>query len=400
MTEKRSPNYRWYILALTMLTFGVIGGASRLCMPVLFKQISDDLGLSMVAIGAVWGMDPLAGVFIGFSAGLLTDRFGVKRTMMVACILAGVFGALRGLSIDFVTMAGTMFLFGLMVAAMPTIAPKVTVEWFSERRLGMANGLLFMALYIGSMIATMFSATVFSPWLGGWRNVMFFYGAPSVLLGFLWLFTAREPPARELPDISTSRVPFRQALSRVARMKDVWLIGIISLSNAGANLGFLGYLPIYLRNIGWTPINADGAITVLTGVTSLGIIPLSLLSDKLKKRKGILFLSIASLAVSLALLPFVDTTGVWIILVIGGFLRGCSIPLLNVIVLEINGIGSTYGGTAIGLVNTIAMLGAFMAPPLGNSLEAINQGLPFIFWAGLAALGLPLMFLIRSRRGH
>src|SRR3990170_7703281 len=113
MFRKSSPNYRWYILGLTMATYGLITGTSRLAMPVLFKQISDDLGLSVVAIGTIWGMDPLAGVFIGLPGGLLADRFGVKRTLIVICLLCGVFGALRGLSDSFVSMSATMFLFGL-----------------------------------------------------------------------------------------------------------------------------------------------------------------------------------------------------------------------------------------------------------------------------------------------
>ena len=140
MIKKQNPNYRWYILTLTMLTYAIIAGIARLCMPVLFKQIADDLHLSVTAVGAVWGMDPLAGVFIGLPAGLLADRFGVKRTITIVCILAGVFGALRGLSVNFLTMAMTMFLFGLMAASTPSIVPKVTAEWFSGKRLGLAAG--------------------------------------------------------------------------------------------------------------------------------------------------------------------------------------------------------------------------------------------------------------------
>ncbi len=160
---------------LTMLVYAVVMGASRMCMPVLFKQISDDLGLSMVAIGTIWGMDPLAGVFIGLLGGLLADRFGVKRTLVVICILAGVFGALRGLTTSFLTISVVMFLFGLMVAALPSVVPKVTAVWFGGPRLALANGILNVAGATGVIIATMFSATVFSPWLGGWRAVMFFY---------------------------------------------------------------------------------------------------------------------------------------------------------------------------------------------------------------------------------
>jgi hypothetical protein len=41
-------------------------------------------------------------------------------------------------------------------------------------------------------------------------------------------------------------------------------------------------------------------------------------------------------------------------------------------------------------------VGAFAAPPLGNALEAIDPGLPFVFWGGLAALGLPLLFFLKG----
>ncbi len=397
ITENRSSNYRWYILALTMLVYGVIMGASRMCMPVLFKQISDDLGLSLVAIGTIWGMDPLAGVFIGLPGGLLADRFGVKRTLVVVCIMAGVFGALRGLTNSFLTMAIVMFLFGLMVAALPSIVPKVTAIWFGGRRLALANGILNVAGSLGAIVATMFSATVFSPWLGGWQAVMFLYGVPSVLIGLLWLFTAREPDSSELPDTIVQQVPFRQALSYVARIKDVWILGAITLCTWGASMGFVGYLPLYLRNTGWTPASADAAVTALSGVTFIGVIPMVLLSDKFGSRKGVFLLSIASLVVSLILLPYVSHLGIWIILIVGGFLRSGISPIFNVMIFETKGVGSTYGGTATGLATTISMFGAFAAPPLGNALESIDPGFPFVFWGVLAALGLPLIFMLKSR---
>lgn len=400
MIKKHSPHYRWYILALAMLTYAFIGGAARMCMPVLFKEIGDDLGLSLIAIGTVWGMDPLAGVFVGLPSGLLADRFGVKRSLTVLCIFAGIFCALRGFSVNFVTLAATMFLFGITAAAGPSILPKITAEWFSGERLGLANALLAVAYFIGSMVATMFSATALSPALGGWRNVMFFYGAPAVVLGLLWLFTAREPDKTENPELLTAKIPFRQAISHVIRIKDVWLIGLLTLSTWGANTGLFGYLPLYLRNIGWTPTSADSAITVLNAVMCIGSIPMVLLSDRLKSRKGVLILSSVVFAVGLGLLPYVNTMGIWLVIIISGFFRSGAGSLFNVTIFETKGVGSNYAGTAIGITSTISMLGAFLAPPLGNSLADSGPGLPFIFWAVLAALGLVPLLLIKSRTSH
>jgi MFS transporter, NNP family, nitrate/nitrite transporter len=395
--KKTNPNYGWYILFITGLTYAIIAGINRLCMPVLFKEISVDIGLNATQIGTIWGMDPLAGVFVGLPAGLLADRFGIKKTLTVLCILAGIFGAIRGFSNSFLTLSATMFLFGLMSAAAPAIIPKVTAEWFNDKRLALANALLNVMWSLGSMFATITTATYFSPLLGGWQNVLFLYGAPAVLLGFLWLFTARERNhSISATEETTIKVPFREALSHVIRIKEVWLIGIITLTNWGASMGLFGYLPYYLESTGWSKAAAGNTITVFSGLMLLGSIPMALLSDKLKTRKGVLIISMAALVLCLFLIPFLNDTGVWLIIIFGAFLRSGASSLFNVMIFELKDVGSKYGGTAIGLASTVSMIGAFIAPPLGNSLEPYGPAMPFIFWGSLAALGIPLMFLIKT----
>ena len=47
-----------------------------------------------------------------------------------------------------------------------------------------------------------------------------------------------------------------------------------------------------------------------------------------------------------------------------------------------------HSGAALGIVFTIAQVGGFGAPPLGNSFARLDPGMPFIFWAGLSAAGI------------
>jgi len=398
--SQSDSRYRWYILLLAMVTYGSIAGAARLCMPVLFPEIAEELGLSMVAIGTVWGMDPLAGVFLGLPGGLLADRLGIKRTLTVVCILAGVFGALRGFSVDFLSMAAFMFLFGLMAAVTPSIVPKVTAIWFAGRRLGFANGMLNVAWSFGAVIATLSSATLLSPWLGGWRRVLFFFGAPPVLLGLLWLFTGRESPAQDAAQAPVTGEPLRTALDKIIHIRDVWLMGFVLLTYWGSNMGFGGYLPLYLRNIGWAPETADSAMTVLSGIGLLGVMPMVFFSDRIGSRKAVMIFSIIVLALCLGLVPLVGTTGIWILLVVGGLLRSGVAALANTLIFEIKGVGGTYGGTAIGLTNTLGMLGAFAAPPIGNSLTAFSDHMPLYFWGLLAVAALPLLLVVKDTGGR
>jgi len=391
-----SSYFKWYILLLAMMTYGSIAGSARLCMPVLFPEIAEELGLSMVAIGTIWGMDPLAGVFLGLPGGLLADRFGVKRMLTVVCILAGVFGALRGFSVDFLSMAAFMFLFGLMAAVTPSIVPKVTAVWFAGKRLGLANGMLNVAWSIGAVIAALSSATLLSPLLGSWRSVLFLFGAPPVLLGLLWWFTGREPREQDSEYVPATGESLRSTLARVIHIRDVWIMGIILLTYWGSNLGFGGYLPLYLEGIGWERSTASTAMTVFSGIGILGVIPMVLFSDKIGSRKIVMIFAILVLALSLGIVPLVSTTGVWIVLIIGGFLRSGVAALANTLIFEIKGVGGTYGGTAIGLTNTLGMFGAFVSPPLGNSLTAFNDDLPIFFWAILAVVAIPLLLLVKE----
>jgi MFS family permease len=372
MLENRRSHYRWYLLGLTMATYGVITGLNRMCMPVLFKQISEDLNLSLVAIG-------------------------VKRTLIVICILAGVFGAVRGLTVNFVTMAASMFLFGLMAAATPSVVPKLTAEWFSGRQLGLANALIYVAFSVGAMAATMLSTTVLAPALGGWRNVLFLYGAPAVLLGLLWLTTGREPPKRELPEAPpVNTVPFRQAVIHILHIKQVWIMGLITLTAWGSNMGFIGYLPLYLRGLGWSNAAADVSVTLISGLGMLGAIPMVVIADRTSRRK-VITMTMIILSVTTGLLPMASGTAIWALIIMGGFLRSGAQAIYTVMIFETEGVGSAYGGTAIGLANSLAMLGAFGSPPLGNSFTHFSPGAPMYFWGALAAFGLPLLYMVKDR---
>jgi predicted MFS family arabinose efflux permease len=259
--------------------------------------------------------------------------------------------------------------------------------------------MLNIAWGIGAMIATMFSATALAPLLGSWRWVMLFFGVPCVILGVLW-WTTREPDAVQLPETVAEKVPFKKALSHVVRMKEVWLIGLMTSCLWGASMGLIGYLPYYLRDIGWTPTSADSVITVFSGVNTIGVYPMVLLSDKIGSRKIIIFISVVAVVITQALIPLANTTGIWLLVIACGFLRSGGSALINVIIFEVKGVGSTYGGTATGLANTISMVGAFLAPPIGNSLAEINPGYPFYFWAALAAASLPMVFFIKNRTGQ
>lgn len=348
-------------------------------------------------MGTIWGMDPLAGVVVGLVSGLLIDRFGIKWTLASTCVLAGITGAARGLSTGFSSMMATMFMFGLLVAMMPTLIPKVTAVWFRGKNLALANGVLSMGMTSGSMIGTMFSATVLSPLLGGWTNVLILYGVPPVLLGILWWLTGKEPDKLDPKADKISEVPFKEAMQHVMSLKGIWCIGIAFFGAYGAFVGITGYLPTYLREIGWTTGAADSALTLVIGATAVTSIPIALLSNKLGSRKKVLIPALIILIVTLGLIPVVDGVMIWGLMVVYGLVQGAMFPLFIVIQIEQKGVGARYAGTAVGLTTSLGMIGAFAAQPLGlNLIQYFGEGAPLFFWAGLYFISIIGFFYVKE----
>lgn len=388
MLKSNGSNYRWYILTLGALTHTFAVAMPMMSLPVLFKEISVELDLNLIQIGTVWGMIPLAGIFVVLIGGLLGDRFGVKRTLSTLCFLAGLAGALRGLSGSFISLATTMFLFGILNASIPINVHKVASIWFPGRHLGLANGILSLGMGLGLTAGAMISATILSPLLGGWRNVLLLYGVISIGISILWLLTRSELGQVESPSGYAGTVLFRQALSRVVRIRGVWFLGLIMLGQMACTTGMIGYLPLYLRGIGWTAASADGALAASNSASMMVAIPMVLLSDKLGSRKTILLAAMLITAIGVGLLSVVGGAMVWVSVIIASIARDGFMAVNITMITETEGVGAAYAGTALGLAMTLSRVGGIISPPVGNSLADINPGLPFIFWAALAATAL------------
>jgi len=398
MAHSSDSNYRWYILTLGGLTHAFALGMPMTSMPVLFKEISEDLNLSLVEIGTVWGMTTLAGIFVVLIGGLLGDRFGVKRILSVACILMGLAMGLRGLSVNFITLAATVFLFGLPGAVISLNVHKTAGIWFPPRHLALANSILAVGMGVGHTLGAMISATVLSPLLGGWRNVMFLYGVICIVIGGLWLLSRGESSKVESSASDVRTVGFRQALSQVVRIRTVWLLGFIHLGRRACLQGMTGYLPLHLRGIGWMPTSADAALAAFYGAGMIGAIPVAVLSDRLGSRKAILLAALLMSAIGVGMLSIVNGTMVWALVIIVGIFYDGAAAIFLTMIMETDRVGTRYAGTAIGLVYTISRMGSVVSPPIGNSLADINTGLPFIFWAALAAAALFGFYFVKETR--
>jgi len=393
-----NTKYKWLILILIGLTAALVMAMPGMAIPVLFSEISEDLGLNLVQIGVVWGAGSLAGVLTALLGGVIGDRFGTRLTLAVGCLAIGVTGAMRGFSNSYAALAGTMLLSGLIGSVIPLNLHKACGIWFSGKNLGLANGFVSAGMALGFMSGSMVSASILSPWLGGWRQVLFFYGGVAVVMSIPWLLSRSAPGDGGPPETSSGMESIRESLGQVIRLRNVWLLGVVLLGVNGSIQGLLGYLPLYLREIGWTPIHADGALATFHAISLASVFPIAYLSDRLRTRKKFLVTAALMTAIGIGLLAFVNGPGIWAAVFIAGTVRDGFMAVFFTWVREQNGVRANNSGIANGLSLMLGRSGGLIAPPLGNSLGVYNLQFPFILWAVMALIGFVILLFIQEEK--
>lgn len=397
--ERGADPYRWYILVLATLTNAVVVAAPLMALSVLFNEIQNDLHLTLVQVGVVWSIMALPSVFTSLLGGALGDRFGPKRVILFICVTGGVMGALRGFAVDFTSLLILNLTVGGLTALVTLSGFKICGIWFPPRQLGLANGVLSIGMAGGFLIGSLVSATWLSPALGGWRNVLIFYGVLAVLLVVPWAFARSAPTVtRDIEAPSVGQVPMQKALAAVVRLPSIWLLGCVLFGVSGCIQAALGYLPLYLRGVGWAPAAADGALALFHSVSLLFTLPIALGSDRLGSRKRVLLIALVAMVLGVGAMGLVTGPALYGAVVLAGFVRDGFMAIFMTAVMEVEGVGPLFAGTATGFVTLFANIGILLAPPIGNKLADFGPGVPFLFWAALVLVALLVMTQVPERR--
>ncbi|MCY4063928.1 MAG: MFS transporter [Chloroflexi bacterium] len=398
--DRQHSPYRWVILAMVSLSGFITMGFPTAGLSAMFSEIAASLDLDLIEIGVIWGVGMVMGIFTSFLGGAFIDVFGTRRTLVVLCLAAGATGAMRGLAVDFWSLFLFSFLFGMVQPILPMNFIKLNREWFSSRQLGFAAGVMSLGFATGAMLGSRLSATVLSPLLGGWRAVLIFLGLCSVVLAIVWAIV--HPPAEGQ---RTKGLDLRQVLSNaryVARFRELRVIALAVFGVVGLMQGLVGYVPTYLRAIGWQAVDADTAIPVFFLASLIGVVPLAHLSDRLGNRRLVMVFATAMMALG-ALLMFFAGDSFWSVMLamaIGGCCFDSFMALMGASITEVEGLEVAMVGSALGFGGMLQNMGGSLLPPLGNTLSAFGLNAPFLLWAGAGLSATVVLLSYRRRKAY
>ncbi len=182
MSARRPLFYGWFIVLVSAI--GLFLGAPLLVFSfsIFFKPLVDTFHAGRAAVSLAFSLFNFIGALWLPATGVLIDRFGPKRVILISTI---IFGAVLCSTLWVGASLWQLYLlFGVLGIAMssgPAPVPygAVISHWFDRRR-GLALSLCMMGIGTGSMIVPFLSHRLINAY--NWRIAFAIFGAAVLLL--------------------------------------------------------------------------------------------------------------------------------------------------------------------------------------------------------------------------
>ena len=291
-------------VATAFLALFSIVGFALYGLPFFYDFFVRELGWTRQQVTSGNALSKLmVGPLFGFFAGVLVDRFGPRRLMLVGILIAGL--ALVGLGGT--TTLATFYAFYLLnalgyVCGGPLPNQVLLSRWFDAGR-GKAMGIAYLGIGVGGALVPLVAHALTEAL--GWRSALRVLGVLMVLVAFPAAFLVREPGAVGAGAGERDTGSILDVLRRPA----FYLLALGSMCSIGAVGGTMQNLKLYLaldRGMAQARM-AEVLSLVLTG-SLVGRILMGWLADRWPKKRVMLLIYLI-VAASIPLLAASPTAG-------------------------------------------------------------------------------------------
>ncbi|MFI6442328.1 MFS transporter [Streptomyces sp. NPDC050759] len=367
------------------------------------------LPLSMVALAAYFGLDSgqtglfttvtlLASGIGGALAGVLADRAGRVRALMITVVTYAIFTVACGFAPNFESLLVFRALQGLGFGGEWAVGAILVAEYASAKHRGRTLGAIQSSWAVGWALAAIVYTLVFSVFDAdtAWR-VMFWTGAlPALLVVWMRRQVQDAPEAIAVREKSAGKGSFA-AIFKPDLLRTTIFAGLLSTGVQGGYYTLATWVPTYLKSDrGLSVVGTGGYLTFLISGAFLGYLTGGYLTDRLGRRRNIWLFALLSAVCIVAYGNIPSGADTWLLVlgfplgfcmsaIFSGF--GSYLSELYPTAVRGSGQGFTYNaGRAVGAVfpTTVGFLADSWGVGGALVFGAIGYGI-----AALALLGLP-----------
>ncbi|WP_438393125.1 MFS transporter [Caballeronia sp. DA-9] len=387
----------------------------------IVHYVAGPWGLSASSIGIMLSSG-LAGFAVGSAvSGLLGDRFGRRRILLLGCWGSGLMSVVIAL---FANSLGSYIVLRVIMGLALGLLMPLAITYINEIAPARSSNVFTSLFFSLGWVSGSSSAGLIAAWLTphyGWQSLYYVGGVALVfaLMIQLWLpesprFLASRGRWEEVKPLLyrlrperaaiyaighfatggaiSHRSPLGLLLSRDYRLRTVsfWAAGALSLFSA---YGLSGWLPTLMLKRGETLSSSFAYGSLFAGMAVAGGLISGFIADRVGDRRRVISASYLVGAVMVALLAWATDRTMTLLAIAGAgaFVVGSQIVLNNLV-------AATYPtemrGTGVGVFLGLSRIGAMFGPAVAGILQQWFGGPGIMFAAIIAALMVTSMLVL------
>lgn len=343
-------------------------------LPVAIPVLREALEVSLVQAGFLLSLVQLAGMTLGLAIGLMADRWGPRRVMLVGLLLLALGSALGAVApgTDVLLISRVVEGMGFLLAVLP--APGLLRQRVLHApTLSRALGWWGAYMPLGTALALLFGAALMEVvgWRGAWALLALLSLCAAAVLARCVSPDGRTDGSGDNPRVAN----WGPRLKRTLASPGPWCVALAFFLYSGQWLAVVGFLPTIYAQAGYGTAVVGALSALAAGINMVGNIGAGRLMAQ-GVRPGVL---LASGFCAMGLGSVITFTAV-------GY------PVWQyVAVLVFSGVGGLIPGTLFGLAVTLAPGEDTVSTTVGwmQQFSALGQfiGPPLVAWVATQAGG-------------
>jgi MFS family permease len=336
--------------------------------------------LSYAEVGLLMGLFMLPGVVIAVPGGLLGQRFGSLRVVVAGLGLMIVGGMIVSYSAGLHTAAVGRAIGGVGGVLVNIMLARMVADWFRERELQTAMGLMLSAWPFGMALALVILGPLAAA--TSWRIAEYVTVAAAGLALALVALAYKDAPAVRGAPAAAATEPARFHLGVPWR---VWALAV----SAGIGWAVLNasvivvasFAPSFLMTRGASVAEAGGITGVALWISILSVPLGGLVADRLKRPRLLVVAGCVATAITIACAARAPWPALW--LVASGILLG--LPPGIMMSLLPRAVRPEHLATALGVFYAFFYLGMAVSQTVAGHLRDVtgDAAMPLLFASGL-----------------
>ena len=357
----------------------VIDYIDRLVITLALPAIGHEFHLDKAAQGLI-----LTVFFITYAAsqvpgGVLADKIGAKRSMIVALGTWSLFTGLTGLAFNYISLLVIRAIFGVSEGMFPAASMKALSERIQPQQRLTATGVVFCSNSLGAALAPLIAGPALAA--VGWKNSFFLVGSLGIIMAVaLWKFLPRALPGADASGPVQHAAPLD--LRSVLSSRALWLIAATFCGYDIVLWGLISWTPSYLMEVRHINVRNSGILTSIPFfVGTVGTIIGGSLFDRFfhNKTRWLIVPAMAACGVFLVIMIKATTVGQFILW------ESCAIGVSSLCFMPIYGVPlrllpQDIAGAGMGLVNFGGQFAGALTPfIMGAIADAFSFPAAFSF---------------------